>query len=129
MEPRGGSKGRLHRLQQDGGACKAAPAQSWIWLSTGRLNVGKFLCFLAEHCPHCQKALRGVRATSTALAAAAGAALLGLAYAWGRAVAPLAPASLALLAGLGLALVARNALQKLERKFYFTDWRHGDHSG
>ena len=51
------------------------------------------------------------------------------AYAWGRGVAPLAPASLALLAGLGLAVAARDALQKLERKFYFTDWRHGDHSG
>ena len=86
-------------------------------------------CAPAEHCPPCQKALRGVRAASAGLAAAAGAAFLGLAYAWGRGVAPLAPASLALLAGLGLAVAARDALQKLERKFYFTDWRHGDHSG
>ncbi|KAI3424952.1 hypothetical protein D9Q98_008334 [Chlorella vulgaris] len=80
-----------------------------------------------EHCPHCRGALKNVQTASKLLLGTAGACFLGLAYAWGRGTAPLAAASLALLAGLGASLALRSALKGLEQQFIFTDWRHSDH--
>lgn len=82
---------------------------------------------LAEHCPHCLKALRGVRAAGAGLLGAAGVAFLGLAYTWGHGAAVAAPASLALLAGLAASLALRSKVKDLEQAFIFTDWRHSEH--
>ena len=82
---------------------------------------------LAEHCPHCRAALARVRSGAAGAAVAVGAAFLTLCAAWGRGVAPLSPASLALLCVLGAALAARSALEKLKQQFIFSDWRHADH--
>jgi hypothetical protein len=71
--------------------------------------------------------LKNVQTASKLLLGTAGACFLGLAYAWGRGTAPLAAASLALLAGLGASLALRSALKGLEQQFIFTDWRHSDH--
>ena len=57
----------------------------------------------------------------------AGASFLALSCAWGRGVAPLAPASLVLVASLAAALALRAVLKGLEQKFIYTDWRHADH--
>ena len=68
-----------------------------------------------------------MRAARTGLLGAAGAAFLGLAYAWGRGAAAAAPVSLALLAGLGASLALRSALAGLEQQFIYSDWHHADH--
>ena len=62
----------------------------------------------------------------TFLVASAGASFLGLAYSWGRGAVLQAP-PLALIASLAASLALRSALQRMQQKFIYSDWRHSDH--